>query len=115
MACSALGSCIQRDQLCDPACGSGNFLTETYIHLRKIENKILSELAGDQTQLGFSNVTLKVSLDQFYGIEINDFAVSVASTALWIAQLQANIEAESIVTANIGKSPASRRRPHPPR
>ncbi|AEX79386.1 putative DNA methyltransferase [Corynebacterium diphtheriae HC03] len=89
----------------DPACGSGNFLTETYIHLRKIENKILSELAGDQTQLGFSNVTLKVSLDQFYGIEINDFAVSVASTALWIAQLQANIEAESIVTANIESLP----------
>lgn len=89
----------------DPACGSGNFLTETYIHLRKIENKILSELAGDQTQLGFSNVTLKVSLDQFYGIEINDFAVSVASTALWIAQLQANIEAETIVTANIESLP----------
>lgn len=89
----------------DPACGSGNFLTETYIHLRKLENKILSELAGDQTQLGFSDVTLKVSLDQFHGIEINDFAVSVASTALWIAQLQANIEAETIVTTNIESLP----------
>lgn len=89
----------------DPACGSGNFLTETYIHLRKLENKILSELAGDQTQLGFSDVTLKVSLDQFYGVEINDFAVSVASTALWIAQLQANLEAEEIVTTNIESLP----------
>ncbi|MEJ5998397.1 DNA methyltransferase [Corynebacterium sp. H130] len=89
----------------DPACGSGNFLTETYIHLRKLENKILSELAGDQTQLGFSDVTLKVSLNQFHGIEINDFAVSVASTALWIAQLQANIEAETIVTTNIESLP----------
>lgn len=89
----------------DPACGSGNFLTETYIHLRKLENKILSELAGDQTQLGFSDVTQKVSLNQFHGIEINDFAVSVASTALWIAQLQANIEAETIVTTNIESLP----------
>ncbi|AKK03739.1 class I SAM-dependent DNA methyltransferase [Corynebacterium epidermidicanis] len=89
----------------DPACGSGNFLTETYIHLRKLENKILSELAGDQTQLGFSDVTLKVSLNQFHGIEINDFAVSVASTALWIAQLQANLEAEEIVTTNIESLP----------
>lgn len=89
----------------DPACGSGNFLTETYIHLRKLENKILSELAGDQTQLGFSDVTLKISLNQFHGIEINDFAVAVASTALWIAQLQANIEAETIVTTNIESLP----------
>lgn len=97
--------CIQLDTVYDPACGSGNFLTETYIHLRKLENKILSELAGDQTQLGFSDVTLKVSLNQFHGIEINDFAVSVASTALWIAQLQANIEAETIVTTNIESLP----------
>lgn len=89
----------------DPACGSGNFLTETYISLRKLENKILSELAGDQTQLGFSDVTLKVSLNQFFGLEINDFAVSVASTALWIAQLQANLEAEEIVTTNIESLP----------
>lgn len=90
----------------DPACGSGNFLTETYISLRRIENKILSELANNQTSLAFDEITpLKISLDQFYGLEINDFAVSVASTALWIAQLQANIEAQTIITQTIDDLP----------
>lgn len=92
----------------DPACGSGNFLTETYISLRRLENKILSELANYQTSLGFDDIDvspLKISLDQFYGLEINDFAVSVASTALWIAQLQANREAEMIITRNIEDLP----------
>ena len=91
----------------DPACGSGNFLTETYITLRRMENKILSELES-QTALAFEDVgasPLKVSLGQFYGLEINDFAVSVASTALWIAQLQANIEAQTIITSNIEDLP----------
>lgn len=85
---------------------SGNFLTETYISLRRIENKILSVLTNDQTLLGFDTVSpLKVSLDQFYGLEINDFAVSVASTALWIAQLQANIETQTIITQDIEDLP----------
>lgn len=92
----------------DPACGSGNFLTETYICLRRLENKILSVLANNQTSLGFDDIDatpLKISLNQFHGIEINDFAVSVASTALWIAQLQANIEAQMIITTNIEDLP----------
>ncbi|RUQ32024.1 SAM-dependent DNA methyltransferase [Micrococcus sp. HSID17245] len=83
----------------DPACGSGNFLTETYIQLRKLENKILSVLLNDQGvfELQEQHSPLKVSLQQFHGIEINDFAVNVATTALWIAELQANAEAETIV------------------
>ncbi|MBB5849826.1 class I SAM-dependent DNA methyltransferase [Micrococcus endophyticus] len=83
----------------DPACGSGNFLTETYIQLRKLENKILSVLLHDQGvfELQEQHSPLKVSLQQFHGIEINDFAVNVATTALWIAELQANAEAETIV------------------
>ncbi|TPJ36644.1 DNA methyltransferase, partial [Mesorhizobium sp. B2-6-6] len=83
----------------DPACGSGNFLTETYIQLRKLENKIVSVLLHDQGvfELQEQHSPLKVSLQQFHGIEINDFAVNVATTALWIAELQANAEAESIV------------------
>lgn len=83
----------------DPACGSGNFLTETYIQLRKLENKILSVLLHDQgiLELQEQHSPLKVSLQQFHGIEINDFAVNVATTALWIAELQANAEAETIV------------------
>ncbi|WP_175954279.1 class I SAM-dependent DNA methyltransferase [Schaalia sp. Marseille-Q2122] len=79
----------------DPACGSGNFLTETYICLRKLEDAVLNELRGGQTELGFSSDeenSERVSLSQFYGIEINDFAVTVAETALWISRLKANGE-----------------------
>lgn len=72
----------------DPACGSGNFLTETYLSLRKLENRVIEDLQGDQISLGGDMNPVQVSIDQFYGIEINDFAVSVAKTALWIAELQ---------------------------
>lgn len=83
----------------DPACGSGNFLTETYISLRRLENRVLSELESGQTAIAFGEASpIKVGLHQFYGIEINDFAVSVAQTALWIAQLQSDIETQTIVT-----------------
>ena len=86
----------------DPACGSGNFLTETYISLRRLENRVLAELQGAQTSIAFGEVTpIKVSLSQFHGIEINDFAVSVAQTALWIAQLQANIATRAVVTLSL--------------
>lgn len=83
----------------DPACGSGNFLTETYVSLRRLENKVLSELSAGQASFAFegdAGSPLKISLDQFVGIEINDFAVNVATTALWIAQLQTNIETSAI-------------------
>jgi len=74
----------------DPACGSGNFLTESYLSLRKLENRVLESLFGGQMGLGFTGDAnpIKVSIDQFYGIEINDFAVAVAKTALWIAEEQ---------------------------
>lgn len=71
----------------DPACGSGNFLTETYISLRKLENEILDELQENMMFEDMGNI-IKVSIQQFYGIEINDFAVKVAKTALWIAEAQ---------------------------
>lgn len=74
----------------DPACGSGNFLTESYLSLRKLENRVLENLMGDQMGMAFEGDTnpIKVKIDQFYGIEINDFAVAVAKTALWIAEEQ---------------------------
>lgn len=77
-------------RILDPACGSGNFLTESYLSLRKLENRVLENLQGDQMGMGFEgdSSVIKVSLSQFYGIEINDFAVSVAKTALWIAESQ---------------------------
>lgn len=80
----------------DPACGSGNFLTETYISLRKLENEVLRSLSN-QIVLGDFINPIQVSIGQFYGIEINDFAVSVAKTALWIAESQMMKETEDII------------------
>lgn len=82
----------------DPACGSGNFLTETYLSLRRLENKILVELShGQVTMYSASENPIQVSISQFYGIEINDFAVTVAKTALWIAESQMMKETEKIL------------------
>ena len=71
----------------DPACGSGNFLTETYLSLRKMENQCLQIIYGNQPILA-TEALVKVQIQNFYGIEINDFAVSVARTAMWIAENQ---------------------------
>lgn len=84
----------------DPACGSGNFLTETYISLRRLENEALKLTLEDQIILDFGDV-IKVSIGQFYGIEINDFAVTVAKTALWIAESQMMKETEEIINTNL--------------
>ena len=80
----------------DPACGSGNFLTETYLSLRRMENEVIAALHHDQITLDMDN-PLQVSINQFYGIEINDFAVTVARTALWIAESQMMKETEDVV------------------
>ena len=85
----------------DPACGSGNFLTETYISLRRLENEAIKLYMGDTVALDLGQDLVKVKLKQFYGIEINDFAVSVAKTALWIAESQMLEETKDIVFANI--------------
>lgn len=81
----------------DPACGSGNFLTETYLSLRRLENRVIDALTGGQMVLGALENPIRVSISQFYGIEINDFAVTVAKTALWIAESQMMKETEAIV------------------
>ena len=87
----------------DPACGSGNFLTETYLSLRRLENKVIegiiaTEKGGSEGQRVMTTIDpIKVSIGQFYGIEINDFAVTVAKTALWIAESQMLRETEEIV------------------
>lgn len=84
----------------DPACGSGNFLTETYLSLRKLENEALDFMRKGQPDilmLDEENSPIKVSISQFYGIEINDFAVSVGKTALWIAESQMMKETSSIL------------------
>lgn len=100
----------------DPACGSGNFLTETYLSLRRMENEIVrslidaregrtkdqrNQITAGQIMWGITDSTvlepIKVSIQQFYGIEINDFAATVAKTALWIAESQMMKQTEAIV------------------
>ena len=86
----------------DPACGSGNFLTETYLSLRRLENRAIFALCDHgyfQTRMFESPI--KVCINQFYGIEINDFAVTVATTALWISEAQMLAETERIVGKDI--------------
>lgn len=86
----------------DPACGSGNFLTETYICLRRLENEVIKFKYKGMSLLGLEELNpVKISISQFYGIEINDFAVAVATTALWIAESQMLHETESIIKRNI--------------
>lgn len=85
----------------DPACGSGNFLTETYISLRRLENEAIKLYTGDNVRLDVGEDLVKVKLKQFYGIEINDFAVSVAKTALWIAESQMLEETKDIIYSDI--------------
>lgn len=85
----------------DPACGSGNFLTETYISLRRLENEAI-KLTIDNGQVMFdTGDVIRVSIGQFYGIEINDFAVTVAKTALWIAESQMMHETEEIISKDL--------------
>ncbi len=85
----------------DPACGSGNFLTETYLSLRRLENEAIREMYHGQTMMGAFVNPIKVSIQQFYGIEINDFAVTVATTALWISEAQMLAETEKIIKQDI--------------
>lgn len=92
---------LSKINIFDPACGSGNFLTESYLSLRKLENRAIENIQGDQSSFDIENANsiIKVSISQFYGIEINDFAVSVAKTALWIAEEQMMEATQEIVYA----------------
>lgn len=90
----------------DPACGSGNFLTETYISLRRLENELITLKYHGQKLLGIEQFNpIKVNIHQFYGIEINDFAVTVATTALWIAEAQMMHETERIIKFDLDYLP----------
>ena len=96
----------------DPAAGSGNFLTESYLSLRKLENEIIKEKEAAKRgsvagQISFGDIQqgedspIKVSIQQFYGIEINDFACTVAKTALWIAESQMMKKTEDVLHVNL--------------
>lgn len=75
---------ISKIKLFDPACGSGNFLIIAYKELRRLEMLILKELGG----LAFSGI----HLNNFYGIELDDFAHEIAKLSLWLAEHQMNVE-----------------------
>ena len=86
----------------DPACGSGNFLTETYLSLRRLENEVIRIQSKGQASFNIEGLSpTKISLSQFFGIEINDFACAVAKTALWIAESQMLNETEDILGRSI--------------
>lgn len=85
----------------DPACGSGNFLTETYLSLRKLENEVLKILSDGTISMNGDFSPIKVKIDHFYGMEVNDFAVTVAKAALWIAEAQMMKETENIVQKDL--------------
>ena len=86
----------------DPAAGSGNFLTETYVSLRRLENELIYELHKGQISFNLKESNpIKVSINQFFGIEINDFAVTVAKTALWIAESQMMKETEDVISTHL--------------
>ncbi len=89
----------------DPACGSGNFLTETYTSLRRLENDAIRIIYGGDRVMGAMVDPIKVSINQFFGIEINDFACSVAQTALWIAESQMMQETDKIVGYDLDPLP----------
>lgn len=91
---------LSKIHILDPAAGSGNFLTESYLSLRKLENEAIKERYNSEMFLGEFENPIKVSIDQLHGIEINDFAVSVAKTALWIAEAQMYEETRALVSIN---------------
>ena len=96
---------ISKLKFFDPACGSGNFLTESYTSLRRLENEALRIIYGGDRVIGEMADPIKVSINQFYGIEINDFACSVAQTALWIAESQMMQETDEIVGFSLDPLP----------
>ena len=82
---------MQRMKFFDPACGSGNFLIITYKELRMLEMKILKliQRMTPDVQMQFVDGSI-ISINQFYGLEINDFAVETAVLSLWLAEHQMN-------------------------
>ena len=99
----ALQEEISRYKIFDPACGSGNFLTESYLSLRELENSILEVLVADGVK--FTENPIKVSIENFYGIEINGFAVAVAKTALWISEIQMRQKTAAIIGKDLSHFP----------
>ena len=93
----ALYDKLQKLKFFDPACGCGNFLVIAYRELRRIENDVIAKLyfKGEQGSLLDVREYCKVSIEQFYGIEIDDAAVHIARVAMYITDHQLNLESGS--------------------
>ncbi|RIJ98144.1 MAG: SAM-dependent methyltransferase [Armatimonadetes bacterium] len=94
----------------DPACASGNFLIITYREIRELELMVLHELQAEGTLKGILKDLVQVNVDQFYGIEIDEFAAKIAETALWmmdhIMNVRTTLEFEEVyVRIPLKKSP----------
>ena len=76
----------------DPACGCGNFLVITYRELRLLELEVLRAAHSDGQQMLDIHQLVAVDVDQFYGIEIEDFPAQIAQVALWLTDHQMNIK-----------------------
>lgn len=96
---------LGRLHVADFAAGSGNFLTETYLRLRELENRALDAELGGQGTLMADDDLVKVRIDHFHGMEVNDFACAVARTALWIAQQQSLDDTEAVAGRAVGRLP----------
>ncbi len=78
---------LGRIKIFDPACGSGNFLIVAYKELRQLEMEVIQALQALERQAMF---VTGIHLDQFHGIEIDDFACEIARLSLWLAEHQLN-------------------------
>jgi hypothetical protein len=80
----------------DPACGCGNFLVVAYRELRRLELVILKQLYGKQAAFNVE-MLVRVNVNQFYGLEIEEFPADIARTALWLTDHQMNMEVSGLV------------------
>ena len=85
---------IQNLQFLDPACGCGNFLIVAYDRIRALEDDIIAEALKDKAGGLFDSPSVQCRLKQFHGIEIDEFAVLIARTAMWIKNHQCNIRTQ---------------------
>lgn len=85
---------IQNLQFLDPACGCGNFLIVAYDRIRALEDDIIAEALKDKADGLFDSPSVQCRLKQFHGIEIDEFAVLIARTAMWLKNHQCNIRTQ---------------------
>ncbi|MFT9599632.1 DNA methyltransferase [Mesobacillus sp.] len=94
----------------DPACGCGNFLIISYREIRILELEVIRELLRGQMTLNI-DLWVKVDVDQFYGIEIDEFASQIAQVALWLIDHQMNMKVSNEFGEYFVRLPL-RKRPH---